>query len=196
MKTKLRRLEEDNNRKDKQIEQLLDPFRVTISWGDKNGAKECWAVWSSSPCFSRFQESVVCLLWEGWTWIWEVVAWCKGISGLSVSGHQFSFKERSWHDMQIHLFSKSLLDSKDKIKMLSLYSPFLWVFCLRLERGHLLARWLMHVVLRPELGSNRWAFLSDSWAWAAFRVIEDLNFTEFIVAVTFCVQLCILGEVC
>ncbi|NWR68121.1 IQCE protein, partial [Bucorvus abyssinicus] len=27
MKTKLRRLEEDNNRKDKQIEQLLDPFR-------------------------------------------------------------------------------------------------------------------------------------------------------------------------
>ncbi|NXH68577.1 IQCE protein, partial [Hydrobates tethys] len=44
MKTKLRRLEEENNRKDKQIEQLLDPFRVTISWGDKSGARECWAV--------------------------------------------------------------------------------------------------------------------------------------------------------
>lgn len=33
MKTKLRRLEEENNRKDKQIEQLLDPSKVTISWG-------------------------------------------------------------------------------------------------------------------------------------------------------------------
>jgi len=33
MKTKLRRLEEENNRKDKQIEQLLDPSRVTICWG-------------------------------------------------------------------------------------------------------------------------------------------------------------------
>ncbi|NXJ10642.1 IQCE protein, partial [Odontophorus gujanensis] len=31
MKTKLRRLEEENNRKDKQIEQLLDPSRVTAS---------------------------------------------------------------------------------------------------------------------------------------------------------------------
>lgn len=40
MKTKLRRLEEENNRKDKQIEQLLDPSRVGISCGDKNGAKE------------------------------------------------------------------------------------------------------------------------------------------------------------
>lgn len=36
MKTKLRRLEEENNRKNKQIEQLLDPSRVTISCGDKN----------------------------------------------------------------------------------------------------------------------------------------------------------------
>ncbi|KFZ67523.1 IQ domain-containing protein E, partial [Podiceps cristatus] len=35
MKTKLRRLEEENNRKNKQIEQLLDPSRVTISWGNK-----------------------------------------------------------------------------------------------------------------------------------------------------------------
>lgn len=59
MKTKLRRLEEENNRKDKQIEQLLDPSRVTVYWGDKSGAKECWAVWSSFPCLSRFQESVV-----------------------------------------------------------------------------------------------------------------------------------------
>lgn len=33
MKTKLRRLEEENNRKDKQIEQLLDPSRVTVSLG-------------------------------------------------------------------------------------------------------------------------------------------------------------------
>lgn len=33
MKTKLRRLEEENNRKNKQIEQLLDPSKVTISWG-------------------------------------------------------------------------------------------------------------------------------------------------------------------
>ncbi|XP_039216517.1 IQ domain-containing protein E isoform X5 [Crotalus tigris] len=33
MKTKLRRVEEDNNRKDKHIEQLLDPFRYTeFSW--------------------------------------------------------------------------------------------------------------------------------------------------------------------
>ncbi|KAL7979288.1 hypothetical protein Chor_015312 [Crotalus horridus] len=33
MKTKLRRVEEDNNRKDKHIEQLLDPFRSTeFSW--------------------------------------------------------------------------------------------------------------------------------------------------------------------
>lgn len=32
MKTKLRRLEEMINRKDKQIEKLLDPFKVTISW--------------------------------------------------------------------------------------------------------------------------------------------------------------------
>lgn len=39
MKTKLRRLEEENNRKDKQIEQLLDPSRVTISWGDKSGTR-------------------------------------------------------------------------------------------------------------------------------------------------------------
>lgn len=31
MKTKLRRLEEENSRKDKQIEQLLDPSRVGIS---------------------------------------------------------------------------------------------------------------------------------------------------------------------
>lgn len=41
MKTKLRRLEEENNRKDKQLEQLLDPSRVTVYWGDKSGAKEC-----------------------------------------------------------------------------------------------------------------------------------------------------------
>ncbi|NWI50647.1 IQCE protein, partial [Calyptomena viridis] len=40
MKTKLRRLEEENNRKDKQIEQLLDPSRVTIAWRDKSGPKE------------------------------------------------------------------------------------------------------------------------------------------------------------
>lgn len=40
MKTKLRRLEEENSRKDKQIEQLLDPSRVGISWGDKSGGKE------------------------------------------------------------------------------------------------------------------------------------------------------------
>uniref|UniRef100_A0A8C3Q1U7 IQ domain-containing protein E n=1 Tax=Chrysolophus pictus TaxID=9089 RepID=A0A8C3Q1U7_CHRPC len=35
MKTKLRRLEEENNRKDKQIEQLLDPSRVTVSLGQR-----------------------------------------------------------------------------------------------------------------------------------------------------------------
>lgn len=40
MKTKLRRLEEENSRKDKQIEQLLDPSRVGISWGDKSEARE------------------------------------------------------------------------------------------------------------------------------------------------------------
>lgn len=40
MKTKLRRLEEENNRKDKQIEQLLDPSRVDISCRDKSEAKE------------------------------------------------------------------------------------------------------------------------------------------------------------
>ncbi|NWH18768.1 IQCE protein, partial [Grus americana] len=39
MKTKLRRLEEENNRKNKQIEQLLDPSRVTISWGDESRAR-------------------------------------------------------------------------------------------------------------------------------------------------------------
>ncbi|NXD61747.1 IQCE protein, partial [Eolophus roseicapillus] len=39
MKTKLRRLEEMINRKDKQIEKLLDPFKVTVSWGDKNEAR-------------------------------------------------------------------------------------------------------------------------------------------------------------
>ncbi|NXJ89128.1 IQCE protein, partial [Corythaixoides concolor] len=44
MKTKLRRLEEENNRKNKQIEQLLDPSRVTISWGDKSRAKVRCAV--------------------------------------------------------------------------------------------------------------------------------------------------------
>lgn len=40
MKTKLRRLEEENNRKDKQIEQLLDPSKVTISW--RWGGGEVW----------------------------------------------------------------------------------------------------------------------------------------------------------
>lgn len=31
LRTKLRRLEEENNRKDRQIEQLLDPSRVSLS---------------------------------------------------------------------------------------------------------------------------------------------------------------------
>ena len=63
MKTKLRRLEEENNRKDKQIEQLLDPSRVTICWGGiKVGQKTAKQRWPSSPRFSRVQESVVCWL--------------------------------------------------------------------------------------------------------------------------------------
>ncbi|NXR11193.1 IQCE protein, partial [Semnornis frantzii] len=43
MKTKLRRLEEENSRKEKQIEQLLDPSRVTVScWNKRDkSAEQC-----------------------------------------------------------------------------------------------------------------------------------------------------------
>ncbi|KAM4655978.1 IQ domain-containing protein E isoform 3-T5 [Amazona ochrocephala] len=53
MKTKLRRLEEMINRKDKQIEKLLDPFKVSISWGDQSGTR----VLSSVILFSSLQGS-------------------------------------------------------------------------------------------------------------------------------------------
>ncbi|KAM4655985.1 IQ domain-containing protein E isoform 9-T12 [Amazona ochrocephala] len=52
MKTKLRRLEEMINRKDKQIEKLLDPFKVSISWGDQSGTR----VLSSVILFSSLQK--------------------------------------------------------------------------------------------------------------------------------------------